>query len=117
MCVPVRIELFHFSFFIGLCHNNLGAKLLVTKPTVPFTMTILIGFSIFSLLYAWQVDAASTNCTTGSWIVGGSISLDSTTCDLSTVTAALAGGSACLSTIYPTNTAKEVATLCSGVEV
>jgi len=80
-------------------------------------MTLLIGFSIFSLLYAWQVDAASSNCTTGSWIVGGSISLDSTTCDLATVTAALAGGSACLSTIYPTNTAAEVARLCSGVEV
>jgi len=54
------------------------------------------------------------NCTTSSWTVGGTISLGSTTCDVASVTAALGS---CLSAIYPSNTAAEIATLCSSMEV
>eukprot|EP00590_Aulacoseira_subarctica_P003178 CAMPEP_0172424548 /NCGR_PEP_ID=MMETSP1064-20121228/26269_1 /TAXON_ID=202472 /ORGANISM="Aulacoseira subarctica , Strain CCAP 1002/5" /LENGTH=521 /DNA_ID=CAMNT_0013166739 /DNA_START=74 /DNA_END=1639 /DNA_ORIENTATION=+ len=78
-------------------------------------MKLCTSSLILAVLAAHQaVYAAPSNCTTSSWTIGGIIPLDSTTCNLATVTAALGS---CFTTVYPGNAAEAVQKLCASMEV
>jgi hypothetical protein len=71
--------------------------------------------SFVLLAVVYQINAATNNCTLSSWIIGGSISLDTTTCNLQTVTAAIGAG--CLNTLYgAANVSTAVQKLCASME-
>jgi len=74
---------------------------------------LLKSFVLLPVVY--QVNAATNNCTLSSWVIGGSISLDTTTCNLKTVTDAI--GADCLNTLYgAVKVATAVQKLCASME-
>ena len=79
-------------------------------------MTFSLRSLVLVALSAYQAYAATSNCTTSTWTIGGSISLDTTNCTLTTVTAAI--GADCLNSLYGGvgNVPTAVQKLCASME-